>query len=364
VIAACRALLRRPVRTTLTVLGVAVGYAVWVGISASATGFVARFNGILAATGAEITVQQAGVGFPVLSRIEVGDLERIRAAAGARNVSGVIAAVTRLPNNNQLPVFGVDPADPVATLFEPKEGTALAPGAALLGRAASASAGQRPGGSIEVLPGRRLPVAGIYESAYGFLDGGCVLALGDARRLFEMEGLVSLALVKLEDPAQTNGAIERINRELPHLHATVSELFFSGYRELELVDRFARFLALAALVVAALGVANTLGMNVVERLPELAILRAVGWSRWRVAGNVLAEGAILALAGALLGVAPAWAFVRATGVAGLQHLASPRPSPGLLLGGVAIVLVSGLLGSLPAIAYLFRARVSAVLRTP
>mgnify|MGYP003588918667 CR=1 FL=1 len=363
-LAAFRALLRRPVRTALTVLGVAVGFAAWVGIRSSATGFVARFNSILAATGAEITVQQAGVGFPVLSRIAIEDLERVRAAAGARSVTGVVAQLARLPNNNQLPVFGVPLDDPVAALFRPVEGRPLGPGTALLGRGASASAGQGVGGTVEVLPGRSVPVAGVYESAYGFLDGGCVVTLDEAQRLFGMEGVVSLVLVKLPDPSATAAAIEHLNRELPHLHASVSELFFAGYREMELIDRFARFLALAALFVSALGVANTLGMNVVERVSELAILRAVGWSRWRIARAVLLEGALLAGAGALLGVAPAWAFVRATGVAGLQHLASPRPSPELLLGGAVIVLVAGLLGSLPAVAYALRSSPSAALRAP
>jgi len=364
VLGSLRALGRRPVRTSLTVLGVAVGFAAYVGISASATGFVARFNGILAATGAEVTVQQAGVGFPVLSRIAVGDLGRIRASARARSVSAVVAQVTRLTNNNQLPVFGVSPTDPVAGLFLPKEGRPLSSGVALLGRAAAASAGVGVGGTIEVLPGRRMPVAGIYESAYGFLDGGCVLDLADAQRLFEMDGFASLVLVKLDDPSHASEAIAAIDRDLPHLHASVSELFFNGYRELELVDRFARFLALAALVVSALGVANTLGMNVVERTQELAILRAVGWSRWRIAGTVLAEGALLAGAGALLGLGPAWVFVRATGAAGLQHLAAPRPSAEILLGGAAIVLLAGLAGSLPAIGHLFRTRPSAALRAP
>jgi len=79
---------------------------------------------------------------------------------------------------------------------------------------------------------------------------------------------------------------------------------------------------------------------------------------------VLAEGGLLAGAGTLLGLGPAWAFVRATGAAGLQHLAAPRPSVGVLLGGAAIVLVAGLAGSLPAIGHLFRTRPSAALRAP
>lgn len=352
-------------RTSLTVLGVAVGFSAYVAISALAGGLVSRFNAMFAATGAEVTVQQAGVGYPVLSRIAVSDLPRIAAAARAASVSGVVTQMTRLPNNNQLPVFGIGPRDAVADLVSPVEGLPLsaASGTVVIGRGASASAGVRPGGTLEVLPGRRFPVSGIFESPYGFLDAGCALDLPDAQRLFEMDGLVSLVLVKLIDPSRVREAIETVNRELPHLHAAVSELFFTGYRELELVDRFARFLGLAALAVSALGVANTLGMNVAERKHELAILRAVGWSRWRVAGAIVLEGALLAGAGVLAGLVPAWAFVRTTGSVGLSHYALKTPPAGVLLSGAAIVLLAGALGSLPAILQLFRTRPSSALRS-
>lgn len=364
-IATFRGLLRRPARTSLTVLGVAVGFSAYVGIRSAASGLVSRFNAMFAATGAEVTVQQAGVGYPIMSRIAVSDLPRIADAARAASVSGVVTQMTRLPNNNQLPVFGIGPKDAVAELFTPVDGAPLssAPGTVVVGTGASASAGVRPGGSLEVLPGRRFPVAGVFRSPYGFLDAGCVLALPDAQRLFTMDGFVSLALVKLRDPSRTKEAIETVNRTLPHLHAAVSELFFAGFRELELVDRFARFLGLAALAVSALGVANTLAMNAAERRPELAILRAVGWGRWRVAGVIALEGAALSAAGIVAGLLPAFAFVRSTGSAGLSHYASSTPSAGILLGGAGIVLLAGALGSLPAVLSLFRTKPASALRS-
>ena len=352
-------------RTTLTVLGVAVGFAAYVGISALASGLAARFNAMLAATGAEVTVQQAGVGYPVLSRISVSDLPRIAVAARAASVSGVVTQMTRLPNNNQLPVFGIGPRDAVADLFSPVEGLPLsaASGTVVIGRGASASAGVRPGGTLEVLPGRRFAVSGIFESPYGFLDAGCALALPEAQRLFGMDGFVSLVLVKLDNPARVREAIETVNRDLPHVHASVSELFFTGFREMELVDRFARFLGLAALAVSALGVANTLAMNVAERRHELAILLAVGWSRSRVAGVIVLEGSLLAGAGVLAGLVPAWVFVSTTGTVGLSHYALRTPPAGVLLSGAAIVILAGALGSLPAIVQLFRTKPSAALRS-
>jgi putative ABC transport system permease protein len=60
-------------------------------------------------------------------------------------------------------------------------------------------------------------------------------------------------------------------------------------------------LALVAVVVAALGIVNTLTMNVVERVRELGVLRAAGMTRRQVGRMVVVEAGILGLVGAILG---------------------------------------------------------------
>jgi putative ABC transport system permease protein len=62
-------------------------------------------------------------------------------------------------------------------------------------------------------------------------------------------------------------------------------------------------LAAVAVVIAALGIVNTLTMNVVERVREIGILRAAGMTRRQVWRLVVVEAGILGLAGAMLGIA-------------------------------------------------------------
>jgi putative ABC transport system permease protein len=67
-------------------------------------------------------------------------------------------------------------------------------------------------------------------------------------------------------------------------------------------------LLLFSVAVAALGIANTLALSVVERTRELGLLRAVGMTRRRVRRMVRIEGVIIAAFGATLGVALGTAF--------------------------------------------------------
>jgi putative ABC transport system permease protein len=62
-------------------------------------------------------------------------------------------------------------------------------------------------------------------------------------------------------------------------------------------------LALVAVLVAALGIVNTLTVSVLERVRELGVLRAAGMTRGQVRRTVVVEAGILGIVGAALGIA-------------------------------------------------------------
>lgn len=365
-LATVRSLTRHPTRTALTVAGVAIGYGSYLVIVSSAVDLTRHLGARLAATGAEVAVRQAGIGGAILSRIRETDLPLIRSAACARSASGILVQSTRSPGGRQMPVIGFDPADPIAGLFSLRSGRWLLPGAreVVLGRSLAEKSGVRVGGRLEVLPGRGFTVVGVCDSGNAFIDSGCGLSLSEAQSLFGMDGLVNLVLVKLEEPSRVREAIEMIKTELPHLHATASELFFAGRKEMDLVKRWSSCLGLAVLVVSALSVASTVGRNVAEREGELAILRALGWSRVRIVAVLLAEGAVLAAAGGMAGSLGAFTFLHVAGAQGLSPWISPSLPFRVVLEGGALVALSVLLGTLIVLGPVLRIRPAAALRAP
>ena len=67
-----------------------------------------------------------------------------------------------------------------------------------------------------------------------------------------------------------------------------------------ILDLITALLALAVLI-ALLGIVNTLALSVVERTRELALLRAIGMRRSQVGAMVAGEAVIIAVVGAVLG---------------------------------------------------------------
>ena len=87
-----------------------------------------------------------------------------------------------------------------------------------------------------------------------------------------------------------------------------------------------------AVVIALLGIANTLALSIFERTRELGLLRAVGMGRSQVRSAVRWESIIIAVFGTTLGLAIGtffgWAIVRAMADEGIDTLTVPVDQPG------------------------------------
>ncbi|NUR07979.1 MAG: ABC transporter permease [Nocardioidaceae bacterium] len=102
-----------------------------------------------------------------------------------------------------------------------------------------------------------------------------------------------------------------------------------------------------ALVIALLGVVNTLALSVIERTREVGMLRAIGVSRRQLRTMVRLESVVISVLGALLGVGMGVVF----GVALMGALRGEGLEVTVVPAGqlAVVVLVSGLLGVLAAV---------------
>jgi putative ABC transport system permease protein len=165
-------------------------------------------------------------------------------------------------------------------------------------------------------------------------------------------GIVGFYMVKLDDPDAAARVAEAVDSEFANSAnetRTQSEsAFAAGWMEQMGNIEFLVF-AIGSIVffTLLLVTGNTMAIAVRERTNELAVLKAVGYSDRFVLGLVLAESALIAVVGGVIGLWLASGIVEQDITQGLIPLYLPR---GTLAGGVVVTIATGLLaGLLPAV---------------
>ncbi len=150
-----------------------------------------------------------------------------------------------------------------------------------------------------------LRVVGLVDRSFPGRSGDTVLVgWPDAETAFGVVGADSFA-VRYGDTLPGNGdagaAVAALATEYALTVAPVTEIEGAVSDALDRVFGLLDLIAMAAVVIAALGIVNTLSMDTFERARELGVLRAVGMSRRQVWRSVLVEAGILGAIGALMG---------------------------------------------------------------
>ncbi len=153
------------------------------------------------------------------------------------------------------------------------------------------------------------------------------------------------------DIAQVRSSIDVILKDLPTVSLKNPQEFVD--EQLSFINQFL-FIVYAllglAIVIAVLGIINTLALSVIERTREVGLLRAIGLSRRQLRQMVRLESVSIALLGATLGIAMGLIFgialQRAIADQGLDVLGIPWVT--LVIFLVAAGLVGVLAAVLPA----------------
>jgi len=162
------------------------------------------------------------------------------------------------------------------------------------------------GDTVEVtVPGgkRSWPVVGIYEDnpVIFFPIVTTLTTLADAG--FEP---ADNALIIDAEPGAASGLQQRLDGVIADLPiVTVKDQAAFAQEQREPIDQFVLIIfALLglALVIAVLGIVNTLALSVIERTREVGLLRAVGLSRVQLRRMITLESVVISVLGALLGV--------------------------------------------------------------
>jgi putative ABC transport system permease protein len=354
------------VRTALTLLGVAIGVAAVILLTALGDGarryVVGQFESLGSTLLAVIPGKSETTGATAFVSVSTRDLtlgdaealaRRIPEAARMAPMTMTSETVSHGERRRQIAVVGTTSEFLEVRRLRIGRGQFLPPGdlrrgpaVAVLGAAAARELfpGEDPLGEVVRIADARARVIGVLAptgTQLGLdLDEMIVIPVARAMRLFNRRSLFRV-LIDVRRHADLQTARRNVIRLMTERHGeedvtviTQDAMLASFSRILQALTLAVAAIAAVSLAVAGIGIMNVMLVSVAERTAEVGLLRAVGAGRAQVAAVFLAEAALLSLAGGVLGL-----VVGSLGVSALVGVypALPARPPAWAVGSSLVV---------------------------
>jgi putative ABC transport system permease protein len=349
-------LFRRKARTVLTLLSVVVAFLLFGLLQAVQTAFESG------ADTADAKRLLTTARYSIIEPLPMAYLRRIEQVPGVVGVASADWFGARYQNeSNAFPVFAVDPARYLD--MYPEFTIAPAQRQAFAATRTGAVAGRRLAERFGWRPGQKLPIAseihprtdgslnwefdlvGILDADDPAVRGNTDLVLINAAYFDEArqfgKGKTGWYVVRVADPRQARAVAAEIDRRFansPDETKTQPEKEFAiGFaKQIGDIGALVTRILIAVFFTLLLLTGNTMAQSIRERIPELAILKTLGFSDGRVTALVLAEAALLLLLGGGLGMAGA------TSLLPVVNGATGGRFPPLLVSGATWLLAAAI----------------------
>jgi len=364
-------LLRKKTRSALTILGIGLSAWVLVSLLGFNKGYESALNKDIDNMGFQVLVTAKGCPYEAATLMLKGGtgLRYMKEAVIAdilkhpevEKVTPQLMAAIFDPNRGETgginAYLGVDPTTfpAMKAYLKFKQGVWFTDPAAMeavVGYEA-AELEQREVGDKLLIPEKNveLKVVGILSRSGTADDGTIFVPLRTVQKIFGKEGLITAAGIKVNKNANMN-ELENKLYDLPDVQVVSMAQVKTTIMSLVSTAKVMVFsIALIAILIAMLGVVNTILMSVFERFQEIGIIKSMGAMPWDVFRMIWTETVILCLLGGAIGVAFSFALSKITDLlirrllpyTPTGSLVIINPRLGLLTLGVvvAIGLVSG-----------------------
>jgi putative ABC transport system permease protein len=346
--------MRNPRRTAATASALMIGLALVVSMGVFASSLKASFGDLLDdSTNADLYVTTSSAqaeGFSPEVAKTVADVD------GVETVSANGWGEARFDGKNSA-YTAIDPetVDDLLNLEISSGSTAdLAADGILVSEDAAESNNWRVGDTVPVefaATGKdELTVAGVFGATGGFVEADYLLSIA-GQTAHAGEQLTTAALVLVADGFDQGDVQAEIDAALAS-HPDAKVVDQQGYEDeiggvIDNLLAFVTVMLLLAVVIALLGIVNTLALSVFERTRELGLLRAVGTTSGQVRAMVRWESGVISLMGAVvgaaLGIGLGMALSQALKDQGIEAISVPVAQIGLY---VVLATAAGVLAAL------------------
>jgi len=318
---------QRKLRSSLTVLGIVIGIAAIVSLVSIGEGMRLMVTEQLRGFGANkimvLPSMQMGMGTSIGGLyLTERDLDDIKDTRGVDIATGMLVKTLSVDYKDEvaaLTVTGIEPED-AEKFFADVQGFEIETGrwmdtdekySVVIGNIAAYnlfSEDVRLKDKLEIKD-TTVKVVGIMKEIGNYQDDTMVvISLETLRNIVEEEEEITMILVKVKNVEEVEEVAEDIEEDL---EKTYGEKMFTVMTAQQIVEQvgsiigiisvFLGGVAAISLLVAGIGIANTMFMSIMERTREIGIMKAIGATNRTVLVMFLTESVLIGLIGGAIG---------------------------------------------------------------
>lgn len=336
----------RPLRTLISVIGVAIGVILIVLFTGLANGMANDMAKRAANWKAEIVFTRAGAMSLDSSNspVPTAYAERLKEIEGVSETLPVIRYVTASPKGSWgiRQIDGVD-WEPFSAMNDIRLTEGRAPSASnevVFDERQMKDDNVKVGDAVEIFGGKEYKVVGVFSPPSG---ARIKMSLSALQELLEAKDKCTYILVKVADGADPNVVAARINEELPGNKVNLTnDLIINAQDRVPGLGTFLRVLVGLGAFVSTIFVLLSMYTTITERRKEIGILKSLGASKPFIIGSIEGEAAFIGVLGVISGLAAAFA---ASVLIGNLFKLEFEFSSGWVLIAVTIALVGSIVGA-------------------
>lgn len=299
---------RNPRRTAATAGALMIGLALISAMSVIASSTIKSTDAVVDdVIGADFVVFGSNFGpFPPTI------VDAVKATPDVGVVTPVRSAIAKVP--------GGDPSGSIITIVDPagisdvltinlSQGNLAdlnTPGTVMVDTQTATDAGISLGDDLLIttlIGDTTVKVAGLYEPAGFFAGYVAGFASADQLGAPDLDTAIYITTAPGADPATVRAGLDTALAPYPIVTVQDQSEFKAQIRDqINQLLAFIIALLVLAVIIALLGIVNTLALSVFERTREIGLLRAVGTTRPQVRRMILVESILIAVLGSVLGV--------------------------------------------------------------
>lgn len=200
---------------------------------------------------------------------------------------------------------------------------------------------QREVGDVVLMPEKNIQfkVVGILDRTGTQDDGTIFVPLRTVQKIFNKEGEITTIGIKTKKYSDS-ARLEAKLYNLPNVQVvSLAQVKETIMKLISTAKVMVLSIAIIAILIAMVGVINTILMSVHERFQEIGILKTIGAMPWDIFKLIWIETLILCTAGGILGIVLALILSKVTDVV-IRSVLPYAPSGGLVLIDTKLVLIT------------------------